>query len=472
VLLGLAGAAAGLLVALWTSDALPSFFPPEQAQMLDAGVDARVMAFCLLLSGAASLVFGLAPVLQALRPSAATALRQNTERSGESRLGARLRRGFVVVQVALAFVLLVAAGLLVRSLLNAVGADLGFGARRAVVASVEIPTHEMTPEVGDAYYREALARVRGLPGVEAAALGRTLPLSRASRRGFRVEGYQPRPGEDMELPINIVGPGFFEALRLPLLGGRDFDDRDTPSSTSVVIVNEVVATRYFGGNAVGQRIRDSRGTVLEIVGVVRAGVYLSVQEPPAPMVYYPLSQSYSPSMTLVARTAIDPAAVAESVRRELRRAHPGVAVFRITTLEVRLGEALAGDRLTASLVSVCGLLALALAMVGVYGVVAYSVVLRTREICVRVALGARPWHVVRLVLADGLGLTLAGAALGAAAAPAVARLLGSLLYLVSPTDPRTFAVVPLTLAAVTILAVGLPVGRALRVDPMAVLRQE
>jgi predicted permease len=471
LLLGAGGAAAGLLAALWTADALPSFFPAEQARMLDAGVDARVIAFSVLLSGAASLIFGLAPALQALHPSPLVALRENA-RVGDSRVGARLRRGFVVAQIALAFVLLVSAGLLVRSLLNAGGTDLGFETRNAVVASVELPRSDMTPDEGHAYYAEALDRLRALPAVEAVALTQAPPLSGRSRRRFRVDGYQPRQGEDMELPINIVSPGYFETLRMPMLAGRDFDSRDTEDSARVVIVNEVVSSRFFGGQAVGKRISNPPRTVYEIVGVVRAGVYRSVQEPPAPIVYYPLAQSFSPRMTFLARTAIDASSRLEEVRRELRRVHPGVAVFRTVTLEDHLGEAVAGERLTASLVSVCGLLALALAMVGVYGVVAYSVVRRTREIGVRVALGARPPDIVRLVLSEGLGLTLVGTAAGIGMALLATRLLESMLYLVSPTDPWTFAAVPVFLVTTAVLAAVLPAWRAVRLDPAAVLRRE
>lgn len=472
LLLGAAGAAAGLLVALWTADVLPSFFPPEQARVLDARVDGRVVAFSVALAGLASLLFGLVPALQARRPSVATALRQGPTQAGEGRLGARVRRGFVVVQVALASVLLASAVLLVRSLINALDADLGFATRSAVMAFVETPSSEMTTDEVAGYFREALMRVQAVPGVDAASLVRTLPLNRASRRGFRVDGYEPQPGEDMELSINVVAPAYFETLGIPIVAGRTFDDRDTASSLPVIVVSDVVAARYFGGDAVGREMRASNGAELTIVGVVGSGPYLSVRSARAPMVYYPLEQAVSSRMIVVARTSVPPGSLADRLGRELRAAHGDVAVYRMTTMQAHLDEVLAGDRLTASLVGMCGLLALALATVGVYGVVTYSVARRTRELGVRLALGARPRHVAGLVLGEGLGLTLAGAGVGALAALAATRLLASMLYLVSPTDPRTFAAVPAVLTVVGLLAAWLPARRALAIDPITALREE
>ena len=472
LLLGLTGAAAGLLIAMWLADALPSFFPPEQARLLAAGVDTRVIVFSLALTGAASLIFGLAPSLQALRSSAIGALRGEAGQARESPLGSRLRRGFVVLQVAMAFVLLASAGLLVRSLRNSLDADLGFGTRSVVLATVAL--RPGVPEFqGRTFFHDGLARLRAMPGVESASFVASPPLTRGSRRDFAVRGYQPRPGEDMELPFNVVEPRYFETMRIPVLAGRAFDERDTATSARVAIVNEIVAMRYFNGKAVGERLRDAPERELEIVGVVPAGAYLSVQDPPAPMVYYPVSQVYSALVTFVARTAVKPESLVEPVARELRGIQAiGVALTRTTTMEGHLGEVLAGDRVTAALVGVCGMLALCLAMVGGYGGVSYSVVLRTREIGVRVALGARHRDVVRLVLSEGFKLTIAGAALGAGAAFAATRLLGSMLYLVSPTDPATFAVVPLALAIVGLVATWIPVRRALRVQPMVILRQE
>ncbi|HSC28516.1 MAG TPA: ABC transporter permease, partial [Vicinamibacterales bacterium] len=297
VLLGLAAGALGLLFALWTADLLPSFFPAEQARMLDTSVDMTTVGFVLAVGLASSVLFGLAPALQAATPSALAALRTGTGGLSDGRGRSRLRRTLVMAQVAVSVVLLVSAALLVQSLRNAVNADLGFTTRKAALASVELPDAEFNPAQGLAYYREAVARLQRLPGVEAAGLVRTLPLGLPSRRGFRIDGYEPRAGEDMELPVNIVSGGYFSAMGIQMLAGRTFDARDGTGGAPVAIVNDLLAARFFGGEAIGRAMTDSRGRRLEIVGVARTGTNVSVQEPPVPLVYYPLDQEYASRMT-------------------------------------------------------------------------------------------------------------------------------------------------------------------------------
>jgi predicted permease len=471
VLLGVAGGVAGLLVALWTADALPSFFPAEQVRLLDARIDGRVLAFCLAVSALASLVFGLAPVSHLLRLPAAAALRDEGPALTDSRGGRRLRRGFVVLQVALAFVLLAGAGLLVKSLRNALEADLGFGTRQAAIVSIDVPPGFGALR-GLAHYADALARVRALPGVDRVAVSSVAPLTRGSRRGFRIDGYAFREGEDREQFVNAVSPEYFAAMRIPLVEGRVFDERDDERSARVAIVNDEFARRYFTGSALGRRIVDSRSTALEIVGVVRASAVLSPRSPRLPVVYYPLAQSYLPSVRLIASTTMEPSDVLPALVGELRRLNPAVAVYRPTTMEGQIDEALAAERLTASLVTACGLLALALATVGVYGMVAYTVASRTRELAVRVALGASARDVSAIVLKEGLGLTLAGALAGGLVSVLATRALGSMLYRVSPTDPATLVAVPLLLCAIAALATWIPLRRAIRVNPVGILRQE
>ncbi|MGH9346292.1 MAG: ABC transporter permease [Vicinamibacterales bacterium] len=471
LLLGVAGGALGALFSLWTADVLPSFVPADQARLLDAHVDGRVLAFTALLSVVAGLLFGLAPALQAIRPGAQAVLKSDGSRSSDARAGV-MRGALVLVQVALTFVLLVNSGLLVQSLSNALRGDLGFGTRDAVIASIDIPEAALDPAQGAIQLQRALDRVRALPGIETASLARTLPLAGSGRRGFRMEGYEPRPGEDTELNINVVEPQYFDTMRMPILEGRAFDRRDTGRSPGVAVVNDVLAERYFGGRALGRRMQDARGTDLEIVGVVRTAKHRSVQEPALPVVFYPLSQQYTPRLTLVARTAGDAAAYAGSVRRAVQETHPSLAVFRVMTLAAHLSEALGGERLTATLVSAAGALALALAVVGVYGVIAYGVVRRRREIGVRVALGARPFDVVRLIVAEGLRVTLGGIIAGTVAALGATRLVASLLYGVSPWDAGAFAGAAALLAVVALLAAWAPAQRAVRLDPVAALRQE
>jgi predicted permease len=472
LLLGVAGGGLGLLMSLWTSDLLPSFFPAEQARLLDVRIDGSALGFMLGISLLSSLLFGLAPALQAAGPATAAALRTGALRMSETRTRTMLRRVLVGAQVAIAVVLLIGAALLTKSVSRATAADPGFGARAGVLATVELPQAEFTPELGLAYYTSAVERIRSLRGIEAAGIARTLPASGSSRRGFRLEGYQPQPGEDTELPVNVVGPQYFETLQIPLLDGRTFDTRDWRDGHRVAIVNRLLADRYFAGNAVGKRLTDSSGTILEIVGVVGNTVGLTVQSRVTPMVYYPLAQSYMPRMTIIARTAVDAQRFVEPIRRELTAVNRGIPVFRVITLSSHMAEANADTRLTASLVAASGGMALLLAMIGVYGVIAYAVARRMREIGVRLALGARPWHIVRLVVSEGLTVTCAGILFGLAGAAIAARALQSLLYGVTPSDPATYLLVPALLAGIAALAACAPARRALRVEPNAVLRQE
>jgi putative ABC transport system permease protein len=470
VLLGIAGGAFGVLFALWTSDVLPSFFPTEQARILDAGVDMRVLAFTALISVVAGTVFGIIPALKVLRGTERL-LHTDTGRSSEARTGF-MRAGLVLSQVALTFVLLVACGLFVRSVSNALSADLGFGARNAVLANLEIPTGELTAQQGALYFEQVLDRVRALPGVEAASLVRTVSLSSGSRRVFGLEGYEPRPGEDMELNINVADERYFDTMRIPILEGRAFDRRDTAASTNVAIVNDVLADRYFGGRAIGRRIQERRGTILQVVGVVRGVKHLTVQDPPVPVVFYPLSQSYLPRMTLVARTAGDPGILTDTIRNAAQEVNRSVAVFRVMTLESHISEALGAERLTATLVTTSGAMALALAIVGLYGVIAYGVIQRRKEIGVRIALGARPIDVVRLVVREGVVVAFCGIGAGVIAALAATRLIATLLYGVDPWDTATFIGAAAVLSLIAALAAWAPAQRAVRLDPVAALRQE
>jgi predicted permease len=431
-----------------------------------------VILFTMSVSIVAGLLFGLVPAWHTRRWPAAMALRSDAGGVSDGPGGIRARNALVVAQVALSCVLLVSTGLLVRSLATAFDADLGFGTRRAAVAFVEL-SPAVTPSEGSEYFSTATERVRALPGVEAAAIVSVLPLSQAGRRGFpTIEGYVPQPGEGRELVINIAGPGYFETMGIPVRDGRTFDARDTPASRKVAVVNDVMAARYFGGRGVGRHLVDSERTDLEIVGIVGSGAYLSLHDPPVPIVYYPVSQAYRPRLTVVARTAVDPATLLEPVRRALTSVRADAAVYRTTTLEAHLSEAFATDRLSAALVSACGALATLLAAVGVYGVMAYAVVRRRREIAVRVALGATPGQIVHLIFNDGVWLTAMGVLVGLAAAAAGTRLLTSMLYGVSPTDAETVVTAPVLLALVTVVAAIVPIRRALRLEPMSILRQE
>jgi predicted permease len=470
LVLGLCGGALGVLAALWTSDALPSFFPAEQAVILDARVDAGTLAYTLGLSLASSLLFGIAPALQCVRTPLGEAVRTaRTLTPGTA--SARIRAMLVVAQIALATVLLVSAGLLGRSLLNALHAELGFSTREAVVLSLEQPIDRPAPQ-GLAYYQAVLDRVGGLPGIDSVSLARNIPLFGSGRRGFRPEGYDFKPGETREFHINVVSPAFFETMGIAVLAGRAFDGRDVPGGMRTAIVNDVFAARYLGGNAVGRRVVDSRGTDLAIVGVVRTSKHLTVREEPVPLVYYPQAQEYSRQATLIARATGGAGSLVDTVRRAAAETDRAVAVYRAGTLDARIAEALSSDRLAATLIAVCGALALLLAMVGVYGVVAFAIARRGREFGVRVALGARPVQILALVVGEGARVTALGLGFGLAAALVATRALASLLYGIGTSDATTFAAVAAALAAVIVAAVLLPARRALHVDPIVVLRDE
>jgi predicted permease len=313
--------------------------------------------------------------------------------------------------------------------------------------------------------------VGALPGVDGAAVARMVPIAGGSRRMFAVPGYVPRQGEDMELHVNAVDQRYFDVMGIRPIEGRAFSPSDA-ADAPLVVVNRAFATRYFGGgSAIGRRIRNMKHE-LEIIGVVSVDRRNGLLDEPGPIVFMLLGRDSMSRAFLVARTHGDPRAVADSVRRQATAVDDRVAIFRTVTLEEHLAEAVAANRLTATLVAFCGGLAFLLAVVGIYGIVAYAVVRRTREIGVRVALGARPGQVLSLIVREVGRVIAIGIALGVIAALASTRLLGSLLYGISATDAPTFLVVPLVVAAAAMFASCVPAIRALRISPVAALRHE
>lgn len=467
--LAVAASALGLLVAAWTSGLLPSFFPAEQAALLDAGLGWHVFAYAAGLAALASLLTGVLPAVRAIRPPLATVLRGYGDTADLG--GARARTVLVSVQVAIASLLLTGAALLAQSATRSLNADLGMTTRQAVLASVELPS-SWTRADGLSYYDAARDRVAAIPGVESAAWVRTLVLARTSRRGFRPDGYTFSAGEDRELNVNYVSAGYFETLGVALRAGRTFTARDSIDRPRVVVVNETLARRFFGGRAVGKRLTESSNAALEIVGVVEDTKYLTVGAPPPPLVYYPLAQAYSPAMTLVARTRVAPETLVAAIRRDLRAINAEVPVFGARTLRSHIEEALGAERLSASLVSVCGLLALVLATVGLYGAIAYLVARRTREIGVRIALGATPERIVGLVATQALRIAGFGILAGLGVAAVALRALPLVLYGVTPLDARTYLAVLALVALTAAIACAIPARRAARIDPARALSAE
>ena len=473
LLLALLGGAAGLIVTQWSSSVLPGFFPPEELAGLDLSTDWRVLIFTLVVTLITGMLFGLVPALQATRHNLIPSLKDDSRsyRQHLRRLG--LRDGLVIAQLALSLVLLIGAGLFLRSLQNALRFDPGFAAQNLMTASLATRGANLSRQQGRSFYDEALQRIGSLPDVQSVTLTAVVPVSGGGeRRGVQLEGYQPQTGEDTELNTNTVGPNYFRTMGIPIVAGRDFNTQDKEGSPRVLIVNEELARRYFGGSALGKRLRFGSDTVSEIVGVARNAKHRSLREAPLPVIYIPLSQEYRGGMTLMVRTAGSPAGVVGAVRNEMRTLNKDVPLFSVETMPERIGDQLATDRMMAVLLSVFGGGGLLLASIGIYGVMGYAVAQRTHEIGIRIALGAEQRDILKLIVGQGLVLILIGVSLGLALAFAATRVLQSVLFGVSASDPVTFGSVVMLLVGVALLACYLPARRATKVDPLVALRYE
>ena len=479
VLLSLVGGAAGLALAALIVRVVAVFRPPIDFPLwIDTPIDVRVFGFSLLVSVATGVAFGLVPALQTTKPQLVPALKESTSQAGAGR--SLLRRGLVVAQVALSLVMLIAAGLVVRTLQHLQTMSPGFDPQNALMASIEPDLQGYDQQRTDQFVRQLADRVRALPGVKSAAVTDFVPLSlNYNSTGIHIEGEPPVRGSDIpEAMDGSVGPGYFETMRIPVLQGRAFDERDTADAPEVAVVNETFVRRFFPGSdaagAIGKRFshRGSDGPWTEIVGVVGDGKYFSISEDPRPFAYFALSQGSSSELTLLVRTAGDPEAMAAPVREEVRRLDPTMPVYGVQSLSRHMALSLFPARVAASLLGAFGLLALTLAAIGVYGVMAYSVAQRTREIGIRMALGARPRDVLRMVVRQGLQMSAIGLVAGLVGALGVTQLMSSLLYGVTSTDVPTYILISLLLAAVVLLASSVPALRAARVDPIRALRYE
>ncbi|MDQ3687915.1 MAG: ABC transporter permease [Acidobacteriota bacterium] len=495
VFLSLVGGAVGLLLAVWLVDVLQSYSPPGNIfpVAFDFSLDAKVLGFTLLLSLLTGVVFGIAPALQASNPDLVHALKDETVTlpSGGS-WGARgfnLRNLLVVAQVALSLVLLISAGLFLRSLGQAQRIDPGFSPHSVLVMPLNINLLRYTKAQGQEFYRQVIERVEAIPGVASATLSRTPPLSGASRQstvliegrdgpdragGSESSGGNPDTGENLTL-ASPVALKYFETMNIPVLRGRDFTAQDREGTPGVVVINETFARRYFPDqDPLGKRLSVSgaRGPWLEVVGLARDGKYVTLGETPAPMIYQSILQRHETGMTLLIRTNGDPANFAASVRREVQAVEKNLPTTNIRPMTDLLNNSLFAARMGAVLLGAFGLLALLLAAIGLYGVMSYSVARRTREIGIRMALGARGGDVLRLVLREGMALVGFGVLLGLGVALAATRLLVSFLYGVSTTDPLTFAGIAVFLTLIALAASFIPARRATKVDPMVALRYE
>jgi putative ABC transport system permease protein len=465
------GGAAGLLVAHLGTKFLLALKPPIPVPIaLDLTLNQRVLVFTLLVSVATGVLFGVAPALQASR-SLAPALRFRERRIG-------LRNLLVVVQVALSLVLLIGAGLLLKSAANAQAIDPGFETENVVMLSSHLGLHGYDEERGRFFYQRAVERVAGLPGIEAASLTGKVPLG-ASIETEKVapEGRAPEKYEDWpEIDSAVVSPGYFLSMGVPLIQGRDFDWKDGKGAPDVAIVSETAARRLWPGeNPLGKRLLKGTGEPAksaEVIAVVRDAKVRTLGEDARPHVFWSFAQDYSPMMYVLARTRGNPDAALETVRREILAMDSSLAFFEARTMRQNLAITLFPVRMGAILLGIFGGLALLRASVGLYGAVSYSVSRRTREIGIRMALGAAGGDVVTLVTRQGIGLVLVGVALGSAAAVAGTRVLASVLYGVGSTDAGVFLGTGALLVGVAALANWIPARRASRIHPVTALRHE
>ena len=481
LLLSVMGGLTGLLFALWgTALVVPLVSEATAGNIAHLSVtpDVRVLTYTFVLSLATGLIFGLLPALQSSKADVVSALKDEKVRIARTRV-LNLRSVLVVSQIAVSMLLLVTAGLFIRNLRNTQHAEPGFETRDGLMASFDLSIAGYNKERGKLFEKQLLERLKTSPQIRSASLAEFVPLETGGNvSALYIEGepFSPdRPiDESSQMSHATVSPDYFKSLDIPLVYGRDFNDGDNESSPGVVIVNETLARRMSpDGNAVGKRLRtDSKGDYLEVVGVVRDIKYKSVSEAPLYFAYRPLGQRYQPAMTVHLRAVGDPAAAIGQLRSEVKAIDPNLPLTDVKTMEEHMRLPLAPAKLFVQLTGSFALLTVLLAAIGLYGVMAYLVSTRTHEIGIRMALGAQTSGIHRLILRQGMTYAFTGISLGLLAALASTRILTSLLYGVSATDPATFFGVAIGLAFVALLACYVPARRASKVDPLVALRYE
>jgi putative ABC transport system permease protein len=481
-LLTLLGGVLGVGLAMWGVDALLSL-APEGLHPADAAVmDGSVLAFTFVVAALTSLVFGLLPAIQTARRGGETSLHESGRTTGGVDRQ-RTRRLLVAGEIALALLLLVGAGLMVQSFRRLLAVNPGFRTANVVSARLSLPRggRDSTEVIG--FYRELVDRAGALPGVSAATAVAYLPLSReGARYSFSVEGQPlPDPTQRPSSTFNVVTPGYFGALDIPLLQGRDFTAQDDWDSPTVVVVNRTLARRFWPGeDPVGKRLTfddepdepDEPSDWMTVIGVVGDVRHVSLVDEIMPQIYAPEAQVGLEEMALLVRTPLDPSAVAPAIRGVVASLDPEVPVADIHEFTQIRDASISADRFRTQLLGAFGALALGLAIIGVYGVISYGVLQRTREIGIRVALGAQRTEILRLVVGEGIVTVGGGIVVGLLAGATLSRVLVTLLYQVKPWDPATFASIIVVIAGVALGACVLPARRALRVDPATTLRAE
>lgn len=477
--LGLAGGMLGALLAIWIVKAIVVVAPTDVPRIATARVDLITLGFAFAVSIGVALLFGIAPAVHSTRHGQRQSMQEGDARGGSSRAATRTRRTLVTVELALSVVLLAGAGLAVRSIARLRQVDTGFDRRNVLTASIALPgiRYNSTAKV-IAFHYQLRDRIATLPEVLAAGIATASPLGAGGfylGRSMVAEGREAVPANEIPVQWNVSTPGYFAALGVPVLRGRDFTARDDTLSPPVMIVNSTFAQRMFGAeNPIGKRAMSSRDEKVEreIVGIVRDVKYYGASDSSHALVWVPYAQNTWRQGIITVRTRDNPAAALPAVRRELKALDPGIALANVATMDDAMARSMASDRLIAVLLSAFACLALLLAAIGIFGVLSYAMAQRTRELGIRLALGAQRTDVLRLVARETAPMVTTGVVVGLAAALGLTRFVRAILYEIQPNDPATFAGVSITIAVVAVVAALIPAQRASRVDPMLAIRSE
>jgi predicted permease len=476
LVLAMAGGVVALMITFWTAGTFANFVPAMDFPIaINMRADRAVFFVTLGISLLTGVIFGILPALRSSSEAPVAVLKEDTGSASGGLRKARLASGLVVAQISLSLLLLICAGLFIRSFMSAQQINPGFNSHNVLIATYDLFTAGYSDAGGAEFDRQLVAKLEALPGIQSVALSSRVPLGfGGGSTAVQPEGYVPQANESMETQVAIVTPNYFQTMQIPMAKGRDFTLQDAKSSQRVVIVSETFVNRYWPKQeAVGRQLNsDLTHEWFTVVGVARDSKVNGLNEKPTPFLYLPLYQVYRATMIINARTTGDPLTFGKTVENTIHQLNGDLVVFDITTLEIREQIASFGQRIAGTFVGAFGLLALVLAAVGIYGVTAYTTRQRTHEIGIRMALGASRQDILRLVLGHGLRLTLLGVGLGLAASFGLTRYLSSQLLGVTSTDAITFSSVAILLCAVALFACFIPARRAMRVDPMVALRYE
>jgi predicted permease len=474
LVLSLAGGAVAMLITTWSAGTFGSFIPPTNIPIfMDVQVDRVVLLVTLIVSVLTGVIFGILPALRSSNLAPVAVLKEDTGSASGGRSKARLSSALVVMQMALSLLLLVCAGLFIRSFENAQRADMGFNPDHMLLATVDLFSAGYTKDRGIEFDRQLLAKLEALPGVQSVSMSSWVPLGFALSSSItQPDGYVPRPHESMDISNANVGPNYLHTMQIPVVEGREFTPEDKEGSQPVVVVNQEFVRRYWPGrDAIGKKLSADDMT-FTVIGVARNSDYNDLHEATEPFFYVPIYQDYARGPIIHLRVAGDPLSYTGALEKAIHELNADMPVLDESTLATRVQVASTGSRIAGTFVGAFGVLALVLAAVGIYGVIAYTTRERTHEIGIRLALGAQRRDVLRLVLVQGMQMTTAGLALGLVLALMLTRFLQKILFGVTATDGITYAGVATLLAIVALAACWIPAWRAMRLDPMVALRYQ